>query len=213
LRKKREEMRGFGPDLMAWDAAMHQYEKNRALVLSAKQRGEKPPVGLSTTFPADRGDMPEARRLARQIAKLGASLNGDLSRYSFHPEVAYVLGAWPNPRNVWAGCMVPNTNKRWFELQVNGSTICEADAVLALVRLDLQGELEKVSLCEMCHTRWRVRAHSNYRFCSKECREEFYEAQPDYHERKRKNQQRYRQREKIEGDQARVLVQRIRRGE
>ena len=75
---------------------------------------------------------------------------------------------------------------------VSDFSICESDAAMALVRLYADGDIGKVRLCETCHNQWRVVAHSNYRFCSKECREQFYKNQPDYHERKAKNQREYR---------------------
>ena len=70
--------------------------------------------------------------------------------------------------------------------------VTEADAALSLVRLSAVGDLEKVRLCEVCRERWLAATHRNYRFCSKECRERFYETQPDYHQRKAKNQRKYR---------------------
>ena len=82
--------------------------------------------------------------------------------------------------------------------QIRGGSfpITEGDVAMALVRLYADGDLGKVRLCETCHNQWRVAAHSNYRFCSKECREQFYKSQPDYHERKAKNQRQYRKNEK-----------------
>ena len=88
--------------------------------------------------------------------------------------------------------MVPDSNKRWFQMKINAWTISEADVVLALVRLDLSGEVHKVRLCEMCKDRWRVAEKSNYRFCSAQCREAFYVSQPGYDEQKAKNQRKYR---------------------
>jgi len=75
---------------------------------------------------------------------------------------------------------------------VGSFPITEGDVAIALVRLYADGDLDKVRLCETCRKRWRVAAHSNYRFCSKECREQFYESQPGYHKRKAKNQRNYR---------------------
>ncbi len=54
--------------------------------------------------------------------------------------------------------MVPDENKRWFQMHIGNETISEADAVISLVRLAESGDLGKVRLCEMCKERWRVAA-------------------------------------------------------
>ena len=89
--------------------------------------------------------------------------------------------------------MVPDENKRWFQMHIGNETISEADAVISLVRLAESGDLGKVRLCEMCKERWRVAAKRNYRFCSDQCREAFYAKAPDYHSRKAANQRKYRE--------------------
>jgi hypothetical protein len=77
-------------------------------------------------------------------------------------------------------------------MTIHNWPISEADAALALVRLDLTGELAKVALCRMCKARWVVVSKSSYQFCSRQCREGFYTTSPDYHDRKAANQKRYR---------------------
>jgi hypothetical protein len=197
LASLREKMKDFGPDPVALDAAVRKHQRNRARLEAAIKRGEKPIGYFATTFPGDRVHTAQEQarfaELTEQIKKTGRSVNEALRKYKFHPQVAYVRrpGDVSVLQNVWAGEMVPT--RRWFEVRINGSVISEPYAVLALVRLDLTGELHKVRLCEMCRLRWRVVAKSHYRFCSDKCREEFYANQPDYHQRKRRNQQRYRE--------------------
>ena len=88
--------------------------------------------------------------------------------------------------------MVPDDNRRWFQMTIGDETISEADVVVSLVRLAECRELKKVRLCETCKRRWLVAAKSNFRFCSDRCREDFYAKSPDYHDRKAANQRRYR---------------------
>jgi hypothetical protein len=61
-----------------------------------------------------------------------------------------------------------------------------------LCRLAANRELYKVRLCEMCGERWRVSERKMDRFCCQKCREAFYAQSPEFHERKAKNQRKYR---------------------
>jgi hypothetical protein len=192
LRTKRTKLKEFGPDPEEWDAACREMKEQRERV-----KARKP--GHAVRFPGDRNrDTPEGEKqyleLNQQINMLADSLNESLSRYAFRPQVVYARlpGSITVLQNIWAGGMVPDNNKRWFQVKVNGSIISEADAALALVRLDLTGEMHKVRLCEKCKDRWLVAEKSNYRFCSGQCREAFYVSQPGYDERKAKNQSKYR---------------------
>jgi hypothetical protein len=143
----------------------------------------------------------KCRELAAQDSRLMGSLDKRhfevserLARYVFRPGVAYTA--------VGGECRsgVVSVPKRNVSVIRTGSfPITEADCALALVRLHASNDLAKVRLCETCRKRWRVAAHSNYRFCSKDCRQQFYESQPDYHERKRKNQRKYRETLKLMG--------------
>jgi hypothetical protein len=110
-----------------------------------------------------------------------------LARYVCRPGIAYTAVGGECRSGVVA---LPRHNVT--VIRTGSFPITESDAALALVRLHATGDLSKVRLCETCGKRWRVAAHSNYRFCSKECREKFYESQPDYLERKKKNQRKYR---------------------
>jgi hypothetical protein len=168
------------PGSTKWSAALVQLEEQRRLVAAGgKCKGIR--------FPARRYNP----KLLRQAEALHESVNQALYQYVFRPRVTYFLHS-----ELWLGGMAPDARPEWFETSLNGLHVSEADAVLALIRLDLVGELGKVRLCEMCHRRWCVAARRHYRFCSKGCRESWHETQPGYHERKAKNARRYRQLEK-----------------
>ena len=136
-----------------------------------------------------RGDWPKEKLKAqRQLHDRHVALNRALENYIFRPRATYaILGGG------WLFGMVPDENRRWFQISIGYETISEADAVISLVRLAETGDLGKVRLCEMCKERWRVAAKRNYRFCSNQCREGFYAKSPDYHSRKAANQRKYRE--------------------
>jgi hypothetical protein len=138
---------------------------------------------------ANNEDWPQKKlKVQRQLHNRHAALNEAFHKYVFRPRATYVLAA-----RAWVFGMVPDENKRWFQMKIGYQTISEADAVISLVRLAETGDLGKVRLCEMCKERWRVAAKRSYRFCSDECRETFYAKAPDYHSRKAANQRRYRE--------------------
>jgi hypothetical protein len=116
------------------------------------------------------------------------ALNQALEKYIFRPRATYGILA-----RAWLFGMVPDDNKRWFQITVGDQPISEADAVVSLVRLAETGDLGKVRLCEMCKENWYVRAKSHYKFCDDECRENYYAVSSDYHSRKAANQRRYRE--------------------
>ena len=124
-----------------------------------------------------------------QLRRIKA-INRRLTQYVFHPTVTR------GGREGRFGVIALSASS-FLPAPENQIAVTEADAALSLVRLHAIGELGKVRLCETCQNRWRVAAHSNYRFCSKECRERFFQNQPDYHERKRRNQQKYRENLKL----------------
>jgi len=136
-----------------------------------------------------RGDWPKKKlRAQRQLHDRHVALNMALENYIFRPRATYVILG-----RGWIFGMVPDENKRWFQMHIGNETISEADAVISLVRLAETGDLGRVRLCEMCKERWRVAAKRNYRFCSDQCREAFYAKAPDYHSRKAANQRKYRE--------------------
>ena len=113
-------------------------------------------------------------------------INRRLRQYIFYPFVGLEAG--------YDGrfCVIAVPDSGFFPAPANQIGITEADAALSLARLNAMGDLDKVRLCEFCRKRWLASTHSNYRFCSKECRERFEQSKPDYHQRKARNQREYR---------------------
>ena len=197
LREARLGLRQFTAEPEEWNAAVREHEEKKKLYQAGKLSF------VESRFPADRnrnipGGEEQYRELNRIVNSLPRVLNEKLRRYVFHPLVDYVRlpGSMTMLQNIWAGGMAPDRRRGWFETAIGAWPVSEADAALALVRLDLTGELYKVCLCGMCHQRWLVASKSSYRFCSQECREEFYIKSPAYHQRKADNQKRYRSRQK-----------------
>lgn len=125
----------------------------------------------------------------RRIKKINRHLTG----YVFHPFVSRLASS----KGRFG--VIALSDSSFIPAPANQLAATEADAALSLVRLHAIGDLGKVRLCEVCREHWLAARHSNYRFCSKECREKFYENQPDYHERKAKNQSKYRETLKLMG--------------
>jgi hypothetical protein len=141
------------------------------------------------SFREQRRDWPKEKlKVQRSLHNRHVALNKTLENYIFRPRATFVILS-----RAWIFGMVPDENKRWFQMAIGDETISEADAVISLVRLAETGELGKVRLCDMCKKHWRVAAKKHYRFCSEECREAFYARDPDYHSRKAANQRRYRE--------------------
>jgi hypothetical protein len=140
-----------------------------------------------------RGPWPEEKaQITQRLNGRLTALAKALEKYIFRPRATMLL--YDN----WAFGMVPDQNSRCFTIERDGfRTYSEADAVLSLIRLGQTGDLGKIRLCEMCKKRWRFAAKKNYRFCSDQCREDFYAKSPDYHNRKAANQKKYRDREKL----------------
>jgi hypothetical protein len=164
-------------------AALHRDLKEfRAKGIEQRQT-RKGFVNLSLVGPLD--------RLHREISER-------LSRYHLRPAITYTafggecrgsVATIPTRENP---VIVERGSRNRAGKLVQDFSIYESDVALALVRLYADGDIDKVRLCETCKSEWRVAAHRNYRFCSKQCREHFYKSQPDYHERKAKNQARHR---------------------
>ena len=115
-----------------------------------------------------------------------------LSRYHFRPGISGYSAVGGECRS----SLVAIPGRKNPVIRGGSFPITEGEVAGAFVRLYADGDIGKVRLCETCHNQWRVAAHSNYRFCSKECREQFYKSQPNYHERKAKNQARLRKTKK-----------------
>lgn len=127
------------------------------------------------------------------LARLNA-MNLTLARYSFNLFLGY--GVPGNTKYYSMPAVVNWRSKRLWSFRLGRHDFIEADAVLALVRLDANGELGKVHLCSHCKKRWHVARRSIDRFCSAQCREAFYIESPEYRPRKRENQRKYREQKK-----------------
>jgi hypothetical protein len=123
------------------------------------------------------------------LEPLFSSVNKRLRNYAFRPCVSHALFS-----NEWRFGVVPDTRTGAFQIMIGTFLITEADAVLAMVRLEATGELNKVRLCETCKKRWRVSHREMDRFCSEECRQAFHMSSPGAKERNAAKQRRYRER-------------------
>ena len=111
----------------------------------------------------------EFDKVHRQLEERHRSLNEMLGRYVFRPRVTHSVFV-----GTWHFGMVPDDNRQSYSTKIGDRTIAEADAVMAMVRLDSTGDLGQVHLCEMCQQEWHVAAKRSYRFCSDVCRTNFY---------------------------------------
>jgi hypothetical protein len=131
------------------------------------------------------------KEVAADLNKRHIAINDQLARYAFRPSVSYLMAT-----DDWRFGMVPDTKRKQFEMKLGTYTITEADAVMAMVRLDAIGQLRQVKLCEQCKSEWRVLREID-RFCSETCRVAFYADSPEQLNRKAANQRRYRQKLKL----------------
>lgn len=117
-------------------------------------------------------------------------VNDLLSHYSFNPILTYDMDS-----GAWGYNAVPKkTRGRTVEVTHQGVTVqvCAATVVAALARLAAHGELCKLRLCEWCKENWRVSERECDRFCSKQCSDAHYQTRPEFNDRRKKIQKRYR---------------------
>jgi hypothetical protein len=115
------------------------------------------------------------------------ALNDRLALYAFRPSVGYILTA-----DEWRFGIVPDANRRLFQMNAGPFTVTEADAVMSMVRLDASGQIGQVRLCAQCQKVWRVSLREIDRFCGETCRTAFNAQSPEYKDRKAANQREYR---------------------
>lgn len=140
----------------------------------------------------------EYNGIMRRLQGQHIAMNEQLARYAFRLCVSYTVSA-----DEWRYGLVPDQNRRCFETKIGPYKVSEADAAMALVRLDASGELSEVKLCEHCHRVWLYARRPTFdRHCSKECREAAYKEDPQYLARKAKNQRNYRDSQKRENARA-----------
>jgi hypothetical protein len=131
------------------------------------------------------------RTLLTALKQKSNTLNQVLAKYAFRPCVSYLVTTAH-----WRSGLIPDLSKRFFQTNVGTSLVTEADAILALVRLDVDGDLIKVKLCEMCKKRWHVAVRKIDKFCQEACRQQFYASSPDYRPRRVRIQRNFRKRVK-----------------
>jgi hypothetical protein len=128
-------------------------------------------------------------RLQQQHRKL----NVKLSRYSLCPQSMYFL-----TQQIWTAPLIARETEGDFQLSYgdphHGLKLCEAGTAHLLVKLTETRSSHHVRLCEQCRDKWVVAFRSIDRFCSKDCREEFYKNADGYKARKKANQASYRAR-------------------
>jgi hypothetical protein len=137
----------------------------------------------------------ENTKVYRSLAIRHEALNRALFRYVFQPKATWV---WANS-NWLLGLCARELGKEFFVRQGH-RTYGEGDAVMSVLRLSDKGFLAKICLCTTCKQQWLYAAKSHYRFCSDECRQEFYKASPDYLPRKAEIQRSYRDRLRIRSE-------------
>lgn len=133
----------------------------------------------------------EYQEVAANLNKQHIAINDQLARYAFRPSVSYFMAT-----DEWRFGLVPDTKRKQFEMKLGTYTVTEADAVMAMVRLDAIGQLKQVKLCEQCRKEWRVLREID-RFCGEACRLEFYASSKEQQDRKAANQKKYRQKLKL----------------
>jgi len=167
---------------------------------SRRERKSAKQLLTSEEMLADHNQAMEYLEKREQFRKRHNAFNELLSQYRFVPALAYDLET-----GIWRFATIPKT-RQGREIKIPQETgdlvVNEVTVIAALARLAARRELRKVRLCEQCHKRWRISEREIDRFCSQNCRGEFYKSQPDFLERKQKNQREYRDREKIKSRKA-----------
>jgi hypothetical protein len=153
-----------------------QHEELRRKV-AARERAGVPELGA------------QYKQAFRRTDKLQQRVNEALARYVFRPKIGYTTIT-----ETRSGGLSPDTNKHWYQLQFGEWALSEADVAIALVRLHLTGEWQRLRLCERCKRHWLVATKSHYRFCGDECRESYYAESEGFGEHRAEIQKRYRQR-------------------
>jgi len=118
-------------------------------------------------------------------------VNRRLASYTFVPMVACT--SFDTYR--WCYQSAPKSQRGPIVPVSDGSltvAVGESQAATALARLFARAELRTVHLCDNCRANWHIAPRSIDRFCSKECRENWHTKSPNYAEKRREIQKRYR---------------------
>lgn len=192
----RDELEALGVMLNS----LHEQRQNA----TAKRIGRPIPPAQTAEFQEAVREVEEFGALQKQFHKRQAALNEPLSNYTFCP----VMDCnWSSDE--WLYNLVPRKPRgRQIEITYQGRRVQlnAATAAAALSRLAVNRELHKVRLCVKCKENWRVSERAIDRFCSPQCRQAFYEAQPSFKERRRKIQKEWRMRDKDKDARARARL-------
>lgn len=136
----------------------------------------------------------EHSKLWRMSSKIHAELHSALRKYTFNMRLSGVIFGQPWILSI--SCYKGKDEFSWEApyaykalpgqtiLTVPTFLVSEGDAVLALARLAERRLLSRVRLCATCSSKWFFAQHSNYRFCSKECREKHFTSGDEYRMKK-----------------------------
>jgi hypothetical protein len=145
----------------------------------------------------------DKRKLAREANRPYADLQRSLQKYVFHTRLTGTIGGeWilnfyrPAPKGEfgWKTEYARTSEPGTTVISLPTYTVSEGDAVLAVLRLAQRGLLNRIKLCKTCARTWMYAKHSNYRFCSEECREAFFMQTDEYRAKKARQMRQYRDR-------------------
>lgn len=165
-----------------------------------RQRARAQRKGRALPHPETEAE--EFRNLVKGVEEFGAqqkqvharveALNKRIAKFVFCPVMVY----YPSS-DEWRYQVIPRKPRgRQILISYDGQPVQvnAATAVAALCRLAANGELHKLRLCEWCKASWRVSERAIDRFCSDECRQDWYKSQPTFKQRRKKIQREYRER-------------------
>ena len=143
----------------------------------------------------------DKRKSARPASRLYAKLQRSLGRYVFHIRLTGTIqGAWIlnfhrsalKGEFGWEAEFTSQTPPGATVISSPPYTVSEGDAVLAALRLAQRGLLNRIKQCKTC-SRPMYAKHSNYRFCSSKCRENFFTQTDEHRAKKAAQMRRYRE--------------------
>lgn len=145
----------------------------------------------------------DKRKLAREANRPYADLQRSLQRYVFRPRLTGMTGGeWilnfyrPALKGefLWKTEYGRTSEPGATVIGLPTYTVSEGDAVLAILRLAQRGLLDRVRPCPTCLQTWVYAKHTNYKFCSTKCRENYYTKTDEYRAKKADQMRQYRDR-------------------
>jgi hypothetical protein len=143
----------------------------------------------------------EKQQLQRASNEIHAELGLAFRRYLFHVRLTKpVFDGWffsiwcPRQKNDfgWETSYGREAPEGQIVLQVPNYRVFEGDTVIAAMRLTERGLIRRIRVCATCSQRWLFAKHSNYRFCSRACRERYYMRTDEYRAKKAIQMRKYR---------------------